>query len=63
MSRRNGRWQIAEVKDIQQLVARIERDEEKHLGYPASPGGPAPGGIPPRATPPGAAPAPGASSP
>lgn len=56
MAFRNGRWQIVEVKDIQQLVARIERDEEKHLGYPGmSPGGSARGAAP--------LPSPGATSP
>jgi Protein of unknown function (DUF2939) len=58
MALRNGRWQIVEVKDIRQLVARIEHDEEQRLGSPgtlpggtppgpASPSGPAPGASPP----------------
>lgn len=64
MARRDGRWQIVEVKDIQQLVARIERDEEKRLG---SPEGTLPGTMPPGALPPSgapsSAPAPGGASP
>lgn len=57
MALRNGRWQIVEVKDIQQLVARVERDEEKRLGSPGMmPSSPPSGGMP-------SAPAPGASSP
>jgi hypothetical protein len=63
MARQNGRWQIVEVKDVQQLLERLQRNEERRLG----PSGTLPGGTPPGVTPPPGAPpvaaAPGEASP
>ncbi len=61
MAREKGRWRIVEVKDIQQFLDRLKRDQGLGPGG-ALPGGPPPGVTPPSGAPP-AAPAPGATFP
>lgn len=59
MALENGRWQIVEVKDIQQLIARIEHEQEKRLNSP----GMLPGAPPAPGAPSGGPPAPPSSGP
>lgn len=62
MARKDGRWQIVEVKDVEQLLERLERDEQKRLRSPEALPGATPPGLPPPSGAPPAAPAPGAPS-
>ncbi len=64
MARENGRWRIIEVKNVQQLLERLQRNEEKRLGHPLAPPGATPPGavVPPAGSPPEAAPPGGGTS-
>jgi hypothetical protein len=37
MEREDGNWRVVEVKDIQELLNRLKRREEKEFGPPAEP--------------------------
>lgn len=57
MARKDGRWQVVEVKDIRQLLERLPRGEGQSLGSP----GTLPGGTPPAGAPPAPPPAAGSA--
>lgn len=57
MARENGRWRVVEVKDIQQFLDKLKRDQERSGPAGTLPGGaPPPAGSPPSAAPPAAPP-------